>query len=1087
MALQNGGIEGADTPSQPPTESNSSSVNGSPTATAATPAASTLSDSSISEEPKKDRDDPETPNIEVPCQEPSDSAGARSRSPRPGPARRRSVSDDSSDSDESLEGRILRAPKQRRNMTRYALLMEDRVKALESKVRSLEGDKKPSQSSSVHTTAVKKDPLEKFKLLNSINRVSDTDYKKKDQRHVIDVLVSDNMDVVLDKDHQSDTPGTQKPASRLVDTTTTTIPERIRINCGRLLVELDGVTEQETENVFLAPFTFFATYEQKIREHVAVLEKKSRGEDVAIDSGDGAEEASAIDTDKKTPAQSQQQPQTSGDAVNDAESEKPPNADLESQTGGKSAEAANGAETTHGLDQDEEEEIDEGDLLGEDILAVVEDCQVSRHKAVKALKKEGFSWYRACTELRRSMTKEELKRAEASKATFLLQSWKTMIAVMDNDLRPKMELCSRISKKTLKEISYEDLGYLFKPGDVVLASEDQRLQALAVLATTGGRKLLHDSQVRRPTGDEEPESFFHTSGGHSPFVVDCFYYDFDGTNFGAILRSITIPKYEGRAPVNRLAVYPESLSGDANRDLKLVLAERGRKFVQLCSLSKIAHRTYTGRTLDDPPEEVDSQVIIDCHMAAIVPSDQRPDKAQWMPILGMTQPTEPDEREISEVHADCHRQECGICNNPRTNYVFNHQKFARQQSKEYVTSEEIVNRPFGEGELREHQFMLLPYRVFGFVLRSRKWARLDIDKISDITPPEHDNFQKLVLPEGHQDIVQALVETHFKQSLGEIEKSKVQHNVDLVRGKGKGLIILLHGAPGVGKTSTAECVAEFTRRPLFSMTCGDIGESAGEVESNLDRCFQLAHKWGCVLLLDEADVFLAKRDRTDLKRNALVSVFLRVLEYYAGILFLTTNRVGTFDDAFKSRIHVSLYYPELKLTPTLKVWRMNLARTRENLKHVDIEEDEIMEFAEKQYKKAKKEDTGRWNGRQIRNAFQTAIALAEWDLKIEKTKTAKLTRARFEKVEKASREFDKYLKDTHGGANEGERAQHLNERLENWDVSTPKSKARKKGKVGKNRDRDSSDEEDTPKKKKKGKKGKDSEEDSEENGNDSDE
>ena len=217
------------------------------------------------------------------------------------------------------------------------------------------------------------------------------------------------------------------------------------------------------------------------------------------------------------------------------------------------------------------------------------------------------------------------------------------------------------------------------------------------------------------------------------------------------------------------------------------------------------------------------------------------------------------------------------------------------------------------------------------------------------------------------------------------------------------------------------------------------------------------------------------------------SVFLRVLEYYAGILFLTTNRVGTFDDAFKSRIHLSLYYPELKLTPTLKVWKMNIARTRENLKHVDVEEDEIMEFAEKQYKKAKKENTGRWNGRQIRNAFQTAIALAEWDLKIDKTKTTKLTRARFEKVEKASREFDKYLKDTHGGANEGERAQGLNERLDNWDVGTPKSsKGRKKGKGGKHRDEDSEEEEEeAPRKKKKGKKAKDSEDDSEEDGDDS--
>jgi len=98
-----------------------------------------------------------------------------------------------------------------------------------------------------------------------------------------------------------------------------------------------------------------------------------------------------------------------------------------------------------------------------------------------------------------------------------------------------------------------------------------------------------------------------------------------------------------------------------------------------------------------------------------------------------------------------------------------------------------------------------------------------------------------------------------------------------VKGKGKGLIILLHGASGVGKTSTAECVAEHTRKPLFSITCGDIGETAEQVERNLDRCFQLAHRWGCVLLIDEADVFfLAQRSKTDLRRNALVSGELRL-------------------------------------------------------------------------------------------------------------------------------------------------------------------------------------------------------------------
>jgi len=93
--------------------------------------------------------------------------------------------------------------------------------------------------------------------------------------------------------------------------------------------------------------------------------------------------------------------------------------------------------------------------------------------------------------------------------------------------------------------------------------------------------------------------------------------------------------------------------------------------------------------------------------------------------------------------------------------------------------------------------------------------------------------------------------------------------MDLVKGKGKGLIILLHGEPGmalyqiqainlanlegVGKTSTAECVADLTHRPLFPITCGDIGETASEVETNLELNFQLAHRWGCVLILDEAE------------------------------------------------------------------------------------------------------------------------------------------------------------------------------------------------------------------------------------------
>lgn len=75
----------------------------------------------------------------------------------------------------------------------------------------------------------------------------------------------------------------------------------------------------------------------------------------------------------------------------------------------------------------------------------------------------------------------------------------------------------------------------------------------------------------------------------------------------------------------------------------------------------------------------------------------------------------------------------------------------------------------------------------------------------------------------------------------------------------------------MGKTSTAECIADYTQRPLFPITCGDIGDTAAAVEVNLGKNFQLAHKWGCVLLLDEADVFMARRNGADIQRNSLVS------------------------------------------------------------------------------------------------------------------------------------------------------------------------------------------------------------------------
>ena len=312
---------------------------------------------------------------------------------------------------------------------------------------------------------------------------------------------------------------------------------------------------------------------------------------------------------------------------------------------------------------------------------------------------------------------------------------------------------------------------------------------------------------------------------------------------------------------------------------------------------------------------------------------------------------------------------------------------------------------------------------------------LNIDLLQDIKENDafegqNAGFDDLVIPNEYKRIVKALVKSHALGSRPVEHGVTHRQQIDLVRGKGKGLIMLLHGVPGVGKTSTAESVASYTGRPLFPITCGDIGQTAYDVEKNLEGIFLLARRWGCVLLLDEADVFLAKRERggDNIDRNALVSVFLRTLEYYSGILFLTTNRIGSFDEAFKSRIHISLYYAPLDESQTFEVWSMNLNRLSKSNRDIYVDRPEIEAFARSHWKDGK-----RWNGRQIRNAFQTAVALAEYEFqeKCQKCENTgdkppfrpALEDRHFQAVAKTSAEFDDYLQSVMGGQTHEQKAQ----------------------------------------------------------------
>jgi len=214
-------------------------------------------------------------------------------------------------------------------------------------------------------------------------------------------------------------------------------------------------------------------------------------------------------------------------------------------------------------------------------------------------------------------------------------------------------------------------------------------------------------------------------------------------------------------------------------------------------------------------------------------------------------------------------------------------------------------------------------------------------------------FDKLVLPENTKDLLLSFVES-------QVENKDTFD--DVIQGKGKGIIMLLSGPPGVGKTLTAESVAESMHIPLYMMSAGDLGIRPDEVEGALQGILEMVTKWNAILLLDECDVFLEERTSSDLERNKLVSIFLRMLEYYEGILFLTTNRVANMDAAFQSRIHVSMEYPNLTADSRRQIWRNFLLMSKQKSEVSDQDLNHLAEI--------------NLNGRQIKNVLKTSFLLS---------------------------------------------------------------------------------------------------------------
>ncbi|KAK0643994.1 P-loop containing nucleoside triphosphate hydrolase protein [Cercophora newfieldiana] len=470
-------------------------------------------------------------------------------------------------------------------------------------------------------------------------------------------------------------------------------------------------------------------------------------------------------------------------------------------------------------------------------------------------------------------------------------------------------------------VIFKDLWALFRPGDLIYTLDPF------------GEPTIHmlDATEYRP-GQRSQETYSITR--FRRFSADLWSMTFDRATgrFQRIILTRSIKSFSDARPISSLPFYPLShYRGDIDQ-LRATLQKRGRWWKELVSQPPSC-KSYDGPARQHGITFHDSENL--CERVLV-------DGSASSSLVGTS-------RRVSD-HPSAMSGLMGGTTYQRIEYEY--PVYGAGLSSMYDDFDDFDPK----NEFSDLQAELCPATVVGYALQRRCWYEIQCSKVAEVDWAPN-TMENLVIDEKTKRTLVCLVDQH--------KKNRGRGLSDIIKSKGKGLIVVLHGNPGVGKTLTAEAVAEHTRKPLYPINIGELTHE-NDIVGQLAMHFGRASRWDAVLLMDEADVLLEKRSYENLNRNAIVSVFLRMLEYYEGILFLTTNRLLTMDSAFESRIQLAIRLPDLGPESRRLIWT-NLIR------RLDADEEEG-----KAELMSHLDDMAEWelNGRQIRNILTMAESLA---------------------------------------------------------------------------------------------------------------
>lgn len=554
---------------------------------------------------------------------------------------------------------------------------------------------------------------------------------------------------------------------------------------------------------------------------------------------------------------------------------------------------------------------------------------------------------------------------------------KKILAILRGLVKRELAGAFAVNKELVSHgvITFNYLWILFAPGELIYSADDSH-DRFYILRSCSSRDIAID------------------------LSLSYIAWGFPAMEFGTVHEDIPIDNFLGTRSIDSLPAFPAKYLRDFS-GMQAKLIERGRKYASLAGTHYKAYhpagqdpkselrvmidpshrRVYLSAYVNDGRREriqplfsqytdlinqspVDSAPPNGIH----IPLEEYIDEWDERPRGGRRPMRHPVPRRVSPYYPP-------VAPRRRSPVVIETVRRRRSISPEFrLRNEEIEEN--SRKYLTEFYLQLMDPEVDGFDLKEKIWKSFEVDRIHDIewnTKP----FESLVLPEGYKDLILAFVESQIKD--------KVAFD-DVINGKGGGLVALLAGDPGVGKTLTAESVAEKIQAPLFKMELGDYHEDDRDNDAvpvryddrnrslsprprdpersmSFTTAFELAARWGAVLLIDECDMYLEKRSDASTKRNRMVSRFLKELEYYPSLLFLTTNRERSLDPAIYSRVHLNINYPALDEPSRLKIWQTFLEKNNSTMSKSEFECLSSINV----------------NGRRIRNIVKTAGIVAKKD------------------------------------------------------------------------------------------------------------